>query len=156
MKSKKRKVETFVYEGLGFPIKLINAPMKKMLGEWIIDLDMNKLQLAVIRALIYKSTPLTGGELKFIRKFLSMSMANFGKIFGVTHVAIVKWESGQRNISPSMEICIRLYVLEHLQARDKEFRNLYNTIKLEMLSKHKAGKIHPLVIDAAEDLKIAL
>ena len=48
---KRKKIETFIYRGLGFPIKLINAPMKKTLGEWVIDLDMNKLQIAVLRAL---------------------------------------------------------------------------------------------------------
>jgi len=156
MKSKNKKNQTFVYEGLGFPIKLINAPMRKTLGKWVIDLDMNKLQVAVLRTLIYKPAPLTGDELKFIRKYLYLSMAEFGKVFGITHVAVVKWESGQRNISPPMEICIRLYILEQLHARDKEFRNLYNTIKLEMLSKHKTEKIHPLVIDMTDDFKIAL
>lgn len=156
MRTKNRKTETFIYKGLGFPIKLINVPMKKVVGEWIIDVDMNKLQIAVLRALIYKPTPLTGDELNFIRAFLNMSMVEFGKVFGVTHVAVVNWENGKRNMSPPMELCIRLYVLDHLQARDKEFRILYNKISLEALSKHKGGKIHPLAIDLTEDLKIAL
>ena len=78
-----------------------------------------------------------------------MSMAEFGKVFGVSHVAVVKWESEQRNISPAMEVYIRLYVLEHLQVRDKEFRDLYNKISLEMLSKQKGAKAHPIIIDAA-------
>jgi hypothetical protein len=30
---KDRKEETFIYEGLGFPVKLINVPIKKVLGE---------------------------------------------------------------------------------------------------------------------------
>ncbi len=153
---KNTKTETFIYKGLGFPIKLINTPMKKILGEWVIDLDMNKLQLAVLRSLISKPAPLTGEELKFIRKFLCLSMVDFGKTLGVTHVAVVKWENGQRNISPPMEICIRLSVLEHLHARDKEFGELYKKINLEMLSNSKSKKIHLLAIDAADDLKIAL
>jgi len=116
---------------------------------------MNKLQQVVIRALIYKPTALSGDELNFIRVYLNMTMAEFGKALGVTHVAIVNWESEKRNISPSMEVYIRLYVLEQLHARDKEFRKLYNEMSLEKLSK-KEGKIHPLKIDVAEDLKIAL
>jgi transcriptional regulator with XRE-family HTH domain len=85
-----------------------------------------------------------------------MSMAEFGKAFGVSHVAVLKWENGERNVSPPLEICIRLYTLNHLHAKDKEFRNLYNQISLDMLSKSKERKIHPLSIDIAEDLKIAL
>ncbi len=156
MKKADRKIETFVYKGLGFPIKLVNAPMKKMLGEWVIDVDMNKLQLAALHGLIYKPTRLTGDELNFIRLFLNMSMAAFGKAFGVSHVAVLKWENEERKVGPPLELCIRLYVLNHLHVRDKEFRNLYNHISLETLSKPVEGKIHPLSIDIAEDLKLAL
>ena len=46
--------ETFIYGGLGFPIELIDVPIKKVFGEWIIDIDMNELQLFVFKRLIYK------------------------------------------------------------------------------------------------------
>lgn len=156
MKSKTKKIETFVYKGLGFPIKLVNVPMKKVIGEWVIDIDMNKLQLAVLRALIYKPSPLTGDELNFIRSYLNMTMAEFGKTFGVSHVAVLNWENGKRNISPPMELCIRLFVLDNLRAKDKEFRNFYNKISLEVLTGDREKKIYPISIDATEDLKIAL
>ena len=35
-----RKKETFIFEGLGFPIKLIDTPMKKVFGQWVIDIDL--------------------------------------------------------------------------------------------------------------------
>ena len=44
-----KKSKTFIYEGLGFPIELINVPMKKVLNEWIIDIDMNALQIFVFK-----------------------------------------------------------------------------------------------------------
>jgi DNA-binding transcriptional regulator YiaG len=144
-----------VYHGLGFPITLVNAPMKKVLGEWIVDIDMNKLQLVVLRALVFKPARLTKQELKFIRQYLFMTTTNFGRIFGVSHAAVVNWEKGVRQISPAGEFCIRLYVLNHIQAKDKEFRCLYDTISLEKLSKGST-KIVPLKIDAQEELKIAL
>ena len=152
---KDRKTETFVFHGLGFPITLIKAPMRKVFGEWVVDVDMTELQLVVLRALIYKSARLSKDELRFIRKFLGMTTTDFGKVFGVTHVSVLKWEKGQRRLSPSIEVCIRLYILNHLHAKDKEFRSLYNTITLEKLSKAKEEKIEFLEIDAAEDLKIA-
>lgn len=155
MKTKNKKKETFIYKGLGFPIKLIQMPMKKVMGEWIIDVDMNKLQLAVLRALIYKLAPLTGDELHFIRAYLNMTMTEFGRTFGVTHVAVLNWENGKRNISAPMEVCIRLFVLDHLRAKDKEFRSLYKIINLEQLSSHKERKIPLIAIDASDDLKIA-
>lgn len=155
-KMKNRKIETFVYEGLGFPITLIKVPMKKVFGEWILDIDMTQLQLVAFRALAFKPTRLTRHELQFIRKFLVMTTVDFGRAFGVSHVSVVKWENGQRRISPSTEFCIRLYMLNHLRAKDKEFRNLYNEVSLEKLSKGKTEKISPLEIDVSDNFKIAL
>ena len=154
---KNKKKETFVFEGLGFPIKLIDVPMKKMLGEWCIDINMNKLMLVALEALIHKPCALTGDELGFIRSYLEMTTTEFGKIFGVSHVAVLKWESGKNRVSPALELCIRLYIADFLQAKDKEFRAIYRELNLEELSKNKEKKVHPLVIDATiEDLKIAL
>lgn len=151
-----KKIKTFTFKGLGFPIKLINVPMKKILGEWCIDINMNKLMLVVLEALAHKPTPLTGDELHFIRSYLEMSMADFGKMFGVSHVAVQKWEAGKNKVSPSLELCIRLHILDHLKAKDNEFRALYKELSLEQLSKNqKVKKIHPLIVDATDELKIA-
>ena len=150
------KKETIVYKGLGFPIKLINVPMKKMFGDWVIDIDMTELQSVVLKILVYKLTRLTKDELKFIRHYLVMTTTEFGKIFGVRHSAVVQWENGKRNLSPSIEICIRLYVMNHLHVKDKEFRNLYNKISIEQLSKETIKQSCPIEIDASEDLRIAL
>ncbi len=77
--------------------------MRKILGEWCIDIDMSKLMLVVL------------------------------------------------------EICIRLYLLNVLRAKDKEFRALFNELSLEQLSKSRNKKVHPIAVDATTDeLKIAL
>ena len=63
---KNKKTSTFVYEGLGIPVKLINVPMKKMLGEWFIDVNMETLQKVVLEALVHKPFSLTGAELRYM------------------------------------------------------------------------------------------
>ena len=72
------KKQTITYSGLGFPIRLIDVPMKKMFGDWVIDIDMKELQLVVLRALVHKPLRLTKEELKFIRHFLIMTTTEFG------------------------------------------------------------------------------
>lgn len=153
MKDKKRK--TFIFRGLGFPIKLINAPMRKILGEWVLDVNFEKLELVVLESLLKKPSPLTGDEMKFIRKFLDMTTKEFGEILGVSHVAVVKWESGHMSANLSADVCIRLYILDHLEAKDKEFRSFYQEINPAVLSKTRHEKPKPLVIDEFEELKSA-
>lgn len=155
--TKNRKIKTFTYKGLGVPVKLVNVPMIKIAGEWCLDIDMNKLMLLVLEEIIHKPTALIGDELRYIRTYLEMTTTEFGKTFGVSHVAVLKWESEQNRISPALELCVRLYVLNHLRAKDKEFRALYNDINLHQLSKGQKGKIYHIAVDATtEELKIAL
>ena len=154
---KDKKTSTFIYEGLGIPVKLINVPMKKMLGEWFIDVNMETLQRVVLEALIHKPFSLTGAELRYIRHYMEMSCADFGKTFGVSHVAVVKWENEKNGISPALELYIRLHMMTYLKAKNNEFRALYDDLSLDKLSKSHKGKIHPITIDATTgDLKIAL
>lgn len=108
----KKKTETFIYEGLGFPIKLIDAPMKMVLGHWVIDIDMNILQKFVFKGLIHKSFPLSGKEVKFMRKFLQMSTTDLGKKLGVSHATVVKWEKEDSKMSPMQESYIRIFLFQ--------------------------------------------
>lgn len=153
---KERKTETFIYEGFGFPIKLIKCPMKKIFGEWVLDINLSKLQIDMLKELIYKPVPLTGSELRFIRKFLELSTTDFGKLVGVSHPAVLKWEKEQVNMNPATEIYIRLYVLQKLQVKDKEFRNLYEQISIESLLKHRNDKKIPISIKLGYTSLIAM
>lgn len=155
MKNKKHK--TFIFEGLGFPIKLINAPMIKDCDEWHLDVDMNKLMRVVIEALVYKSSAFSADEIQFIRTYLQMTTKEFGKMFGVSHIAVLRWENGKNKIAPSLEFYIRLFVLDRLHVKDSEFRNFYKETSLQEISQKTSKKVHPLIVDAAtEHLKVAL
>jgi len=153
---KEKKTETIIYEGLGFPIKLIKCPMKKVFGEWVLNVNLAKLQIDMLKELVHKPVPLTGAELRFIRKFLELSTSAFGKLVGVSHPAVLKWEKEQVHINPATEIYIRLYVLQHLHAKDKEFRNLYKQISIESLIKHKNDKHIPLSIKLGNNSLLAV
>ena len=132
-----RKTKTFIFEGLGFPVILENAPWKKVFGEWALDINLKKLQEVVLQNLINKSSSITGDELRFIRKYLEKTTAEFGKMFAVSHVAVVKWENNRSQINPATELCIRLYVMDQLISKDNEFRQLYHDMCIKTLVKHK-------------------
>lgn len=140
------KRNTFIYEGLGFPIRLINVPMKKVFGEWTIDINFNFLQICALQMLSRKPTRLTGGELRFIIDYLEMSTRDFAKVFGVTHAAVLKWEKEESTMQITTEVCIRLYIANHLKTTNKEFRELYSAISPENLT--NSIESSPLEIDA--------
>lgn len=125
---KEIKKETFLWEGLGFPIRLVNVPMRKVFGEWVLDINLADFQKVVLLTLAKKPIPLSGPELRFIIDYLKMSTREFAHLFGVTHAAVLKWENEKSRMNPSTEVCLRLYLLNYLKVADKEFRRLYLTI----------------------------
>lgn len=104
------------------------------MGEWVIDIDFNKLRSDVLNYLIHKPTGLTGAELRFIRKHLEMTTTEFGKVFAVSHVSVLKWESGENRISPTVDLYVRIYILRRLGAKDEEFVKLIYEILPEQLT----------------------
>ncbi len=74
-----KKVKRFIYEGLGFPVVLLNVSLVKKRGVWTPAIDYNKLQKAVLLALTHKPVVLTGYEVHFIRTYFEMTLENFSK-----------------------------------------------------------------------------
>lgn len=131
-----KKNETFTYLDLGFPIELIDAPMRKFLGEWVLDINLNVLQQEVIKMLIHKPNPLQAGELRFIRKYFEMTTTAFGEVFGVSHAAVIKWEGGQLP-APPMEVYIRMYAMHRMNAKNADFGKLFHEVSMTGLAQAK-------------------
>lgn len=143
----KKKIDTIIYNGLGFPIRLVNVPMRKAYGEWLLDINFNQLQIVALLMLAKQGTTLSGREITFIRHYFNMSTIEFGKLLGATHVAVLKWEREERRMNANTEIFLRLYILNRLNVTDKEFRKIYLTFKPEVISKRYIEST-PLEIDA--------
>lgn len=149
---KKRKVEKEVmYEGLGFPIILHKVPMIEVRGIWTLDIDLNILQKVVLLALAHQPADLTGNQIRFIRNWLGLNQTEFGKLFGVTHPAVVKWEKtgnkGSR-INLTTQRDLRLWLLDRLLSKDDDFRRAFKILHITNYSQ----PIEPLEFDVPTDL----
>lgn len=131
---------------MGFPIRLINAPMRKVYGKWAFDFSMGVFQEIVLHILATKSSPLTGPELRFIIDYFELSYRDFAKLLSVSHAAVVKWEKEKSKMNPHTEVSLRLYILDHLNVTDKEFRKWYLELSQQNLSDTESSKT-PLDID---------
>lgn len=144
--NKEKKRKTLIYTGLGFPIRLINAPMRKVYGKWAFDFSMGVFQEVVLHMLATKSSPLTGPELRFIIDYFELSYRDFAKLLNVSHAAVVKWEKEKSRMNPNTEVSLRLYILDYLKVTDKEFRERYLKLSQQNLS-DTGNERTPLDID---------
>jgi DNA-binding transcriptional regulator YiaG len=139
--------KTYLDYGFGFPVQIVNAPLKKVDGEWVLNLNFEKYERAVLVALAMKTTRLSGNEITFIRHHFEMSLKSFGKRFGdVAHSAVIKWEKAGddcTNMNWATEKDIRLATIDKI--RPKILRQVYS--KLEETAPRKPKKIK---IDSSE------
>ena len=128
-----RKIlKSFIDNGFGFPVKLKNVPMVKVRGRWTPEIDYNKLTEHVLKALAHKEGRLSGAEVKFIRQHFEMTLQAFAKRFGVSHVAVIKWEKTGSKTSPmvwSTEKDIRLFLAAKLSTKPIEFASFYKELE---------------------------
>lgn len=141
----KKKIQK-VYEGhgFGFPVVLLNVPMIQVRGEWLPDVNQNKLSEIVLGALIHKPYRLTGNEVHFIRIFLGMTLEQFAKRLDVTHPAVLKWEKKQTEPTGmiwSTEKDIRLFGLTKLQKHKNDFLSAYHELEKSLPENNKPIKI---------------
>lgn len=159
---KKKVFKLYVLDALGFPIHLSNVPMMEFRGDYVPDIDYNKLQKAVLLHLCHKKMPLTGNEIQFIRKYFSLTTKAFSHLFGYTHSAVLKWENRGDHIAriaPTTEVYLRLYLLEYLRSTPSDFKELYHEISIpqlaDYLKKPETAEYVPLLIDAKRELSAA-
>jgi len=156
----KQKIQkAFEYKGFGFPIILMNVPMIEVMGVWTPHINYNKLQKILLLTLAHKPIPLTGNELRFIRKYFELSMEEFGKFFGVTHAAVSKWEKKKNrllNTDINTERCFRLFIMDHLKVRDEDFRRIYKEVIIQDIAELKKLDIEPFTFDAKKEDLMAI
>lgn len=148
-------IDSFVDEGLGFPIILYHAPMVELAGEWCLDVNLAELHRIVLDILVRKKAALTGREVRFIRKYFEMTKSAFAELAGVSHVAVVKWEAqGEAcaKMNVTNERWVRLFVVEKLHADSEEFLSAFRTLTRWGVEK---SPIQPIVVDLAEELQRA-
>ena len=118
-------VEEYIEYGCGFPIRLINVPMIEDEGEWIPDIDYNKLDKLVLLEICKMPYRLTGNQIRFIRLYFEKTLEAFAAMLKVKHSTVMHWEKKRHgtNITWGTELAIRLFVLYRLEA--KQFKQDY-------------------------------
>lgn len=146
MEKKIQKV--FIDEGFGFKVRILNAPMIKLRGEWTPNLDYAHLTKCVLHALCHKPGRLTGAEIRFVRLHFEMTLQAFAQRFCVTHVAVMKWERAKSKATSmgwATEKDLRLFVLSKLHRKPTEIAALY-----EELEKEREVDSAPVDVDASK------
>lgn len=136
-KKQEKKVKNYIYEGLGFPVVLETAKLRKVRNKWCPQIDIEAVAKVAFKMLPAKPSKLTGLEIRFIRTYLDKSKPAFAEIFKLSHTAVTKWEKARDQvapISPSQEIALRLYLEDYQNVGVREFYKAYKEIENSVFS----------------------
>lgn len=79
---------------------------------------ITQLHNTIALALAFKDSPLTGKEVRFLRKRLNFKLTDWAKLLRVADTTLSKWENGEREIGSQSDSLIRLLYLQIFQERE--------------------------------------
>lgn len=119
-----KTLKEYIFTAFGFPVLLHNVVIKETeCGEEYLDINMKALEFVVAKTLIKSSVPFNGAKLKFLRKFLKMSLRDLGQELGVPHTSLKLWEDNSKDktgLGPSQEKQLKYLVLIHIQVLEQK------------------------------------
>lgn len=90
-------------------------------GQEVIELpNIERLHTVLFQRLVSKASPLSGSELRFIRKFIGIKAVDFSKMLNVDPTTFSKWETGHQPIGRPNDKLIRLSAALALMERMKQ------------------------------------
>ena len=109
--------ESLVNRSLGFEVEVEQAPMRRMRGEWVLDIGTQRFQHIVLWKLIVSLNPLSGDHVRFMRLALEQTMEAFASYLEVSAPAVSKWQKKEERptqMNKGTEVLMRLFAAESL------------------------------------------
>jgi putative transcriptional regulator len=118
----KTKRENFRYDAVGLPsvtLKDVEVSRCPRCGEYEVAIpQIEDLHRAIAHAVIAKRERLTPAEIRFLRKHLGWSGADFAAHIGSTPETVSRWENGSAAMGVTADRLLRLMVASRAPAAD--------------------------------------
>jgi putative zinc finger/helix-turn-helix YgiT family protein len=129
--------ENFRYDACGLPgVTLMDVEVSRCpkCGEYEVAIpQIDDVHKAIAQALIRKTSRFDAAEVRYLRKYLGWSGADFAIHMGMTPETISRWERGAEPIGPVADRLLRLMVATRDPVRD------YPLDALTTISKEQAA-----------------
>jgi DNA-binding transcriptional regulator YiaG len=87
-----------------------------------------KLLETLTKAVILKPSPLTGDEIRYLRKSVRKKASDFGQLVGVTSEQVSRWENGHNPPEKSADKLVRMIAANQIGAEKSDANAIANLI----------------------------
>jgi DNA-binding XRE family transcriptional regulator len=84
--------KVYDFNALGFKVRLHNVRFYRFGNDWVFDRNVFEIGEVMARVVPLKPAPLTGAELKFLRKQHKMTQDELAKVLEATRQSVINWE----------------------------------------------------------------
>jgi putative zinc finger/helix-turn-helix YgiT family protein len=144
----KSGIENYKYNESGLPyVTLEGVEVRRCpkCGEVEVVIPrIEELHRGIATTLIEKAERFAGAEVRFLRKYLGFSGADFAPVMGVTASTVSRWENDQEPIGPQADRLLRMMVATRPPLREYPLDNL-----ARVTSEPKASKVRMRVSKGA-------
>lgn len=125
----REKREIVPYLGLpGVRLETVVARCPKCGGYEVRIPNMEGLHRAIARSVVAKAARLSGPEVRFLRKMLGWSGADFAAHMGVSAETVSRWETGRTPIGAQADRLLRLMVMSRDPVEDYRKLDLLKSV----------------------------
>lgn len=114
--------ENYSYSASGLPyVTLVGVEVRrcKACGDHEVVIPrIEQLHRTMALAVIAKKARLTAAEIRFLRKYLGWSGADFARHMGVTPESVSRWENEREQMNPVADRLVRLMVVTQTPVSD--------------------------------------
>ncbi len=113
----KNVVADYIYEGLGFPVKLKQVEMILIQNELHPLVDVRKVAAQALQALLTQKETYTGDQIAFVRVCFSLTQKQLAKLVNEPVKSVQAWEQAQEKpaaISAASDNLLKKYMHQEL------------------------------------------
>lgn len=93
MKKQRKVIKNWKTNIFGFPVIVDTVEAFKFEGEWVVDVDYEALGEQLVELLLNSHRPLTGAQMRFVRKQLNLSQEDLALLIGKKQPHIARAEA---------------------------------------------------------------
>ena len=137
----KTQREIHLYDHDGIKVTLVNVPIHRCpeCGDFEVEIQrIEEMTRVLVDTLIRKASRLASAEIRFLRKSLGWSSADFARHIGVDQATVSRWETGKQNMGSVAERFFRFLVSVSTPIED------YTLNDLDVLSANSMDDAPPL------------
>lgn len=123
MKSQKKQRYQYRESGLKNIYLVVTVYRCSKCGETFPEIpNVKGLHAAIADQLFQKPAPLTGPEIRFLRKEMGMKARDFASLLGVNAVTVSRWETGAEKVGHTADRLVRCFYLFHRIGTGREIQ----------------------------------